>query len=33
VLASGVSTTLQQATFSVGMKGISDPAKVADIQN
>lgn len=32
VIASGLSTTLQQATFSVGMKGIKDESKIADIE-
>jgi len=32
VMASGVSTTLQQATFSVGMKGIKDKETVAEIE-
>jgi len=32
VVASGVSTTLQQATFSVGMKGINDEAEIPKIE-
>jgi len=32
VIASGLSTTLQQATFSIGMKGIKDKSQIGDIE-
>merc|ERR1719238_992485 len=32
VMAQGVSTTLQQATFSIGMKGITDKGKIGELE-
>ena len=31
-MAQGVSTTLQQATFSIGMKGITDKGKIGELE-
>jgi len=32
VISDGLETVLQQATYSVGMKGIKDPAQIADVE-